>query len=372
MKTFINNIQTLLIKEFLALLRDAKSRIVLIVPPVVQLLVFGYAVTYDLNRVPYAVYDEDNSAASRELTAHFSGTPNFHQVAVIRHQEQIADLVNSKEVLVVIHIGPQFTRNLYLSKAAPVQVIIDGRNSNTALIALNYVQSIVSRFNDDWRREHQLAGPPAQIQARAWFNQNLESRWFMVPGIAGLLTLVVTMMVTALSVAREREQGTFDQLLMTPFTPVEILIGKTLPGFIIGFFEATFVFTVAVLWFKIPLRGHLLTLYTGLLLFLLSSVGVGLMISSLAVTMQQGLLGAFLFLVPAVTLSGFTTPIENMPMWIQHLTLLNPMRYFMVVIRSTFLEGAAMSSLVGQFWPMALIGIVCMSLAGWLFRHRLY
>lgn len=372
MKTFLNNIRVLVIKEFLAVLRDAKSRIVLIVPPVIQLLVFGYAVTFDLNHVPFAVYDEDGSTVSRELISHFRNSPNFREAAVITRQEQIADLIDRKKVLVVIHINSDFTRELYVSKSVPVQVIVDGRNSNTALIALNYVQSIVGQFNTQWRGRHGLAGPPAQLQARSWFNPNLESRWFIVPGIAGLLTLVVTMMVTALSVAREREQGTFDQLLVTPFTPVQLLIGKILPGFIIGFFEATFIITVAVLWFKIPLRGHLVTLYTGLSLFLLSSVGVGLMISSIAVTMQQGLLGAFLFLVPSITLSGFTTPIENMPVWIQHLTLINPMRYFIVVVRSTFLEGASFSSLIHQFWPMGIIGLVCMSLAGWLFRHRMY
>ena len=372
MKIFLNNVRALVIKEFLALLRDAKSRIVLIVPPIVQLLVFGYAVTFDLNHVPYAVYDEDNSTASRELLSHFEGSPNFEKAAVITRHEQIAELINRKDVLVVIHIHPQFTHDLYGPGTGRVQVIVDGRNSNTALIALNYVQSIVSRFNMDWAQSHGLAGPPAQLQTRAWYNPNLESRWFIVPGIAGLLTLVVTMMVTALSVAREREQGTFDQLLVTPFTPVEILAGKTLPGFIIGIFEASFIITVAVFWFKIPLRGHLVTLYTGLSLFLLSSVGVGLMISSISVTMQQGLLGAFLFLVPAITLSGFTTPIENMPGWIQYLTLLNPMRYFMVVIRGTFMEGATFESLIHQFWPMAIIGVVCMSLAAWLFRHRMY
>jgi ABC-2 type transport system permease protein len=372
MRKFFNNIGALVIKEFLAVLRDAKSRIVLIVPPVIQLLVFGYAVTFDLNHLPFAVYDEDSSNASRELIWAFQGSPNFRQAVVISRQDQIAPLIDRKDVLLVIHIGPQFGRQIYTGRPAPVQVIIDGRNSNTALIALNYVQSIVSRFNDQWGQTHHLAGPPAQIQPRAWFNPNLESRWFIIPGIAGLLTLVVTMMVTALSVAREREQGTFDQLLVSPFTPLEILLGKVLPGFIIGFFEATFIITVAVFWFKIPLRGHLVTLYTGLSLFLLSSVGVGLMISSLAATMQQGLLGAFLFLVPSITLSGFTTPIENMPLWIQNLTLLNPMRYFMVIVRSTFLEGAAFGSLLGQFWPMAVIGIVCMTLAAWLFRHRLY
>jgi ABC-2 type transport system permease protein len=206
---------------------------------------------------------------------------------------------------------------------------------------------------------------------RAWFNPNLQSRWFIVPGIVGLLSLVVVIVVTALSVAREREQGTFDQLLVTPLRPVEILLGKGLPGFIIGLVEATVIILVVVFWFEIPLRGSLGALYTGIMLFLLSAIGVGLMISSFAVTQQQGLLGGFLFLVPAVILSGFATPIANMPHMVQAITLFNPLRYFMVVLRGVFLEGTPLHLLINQFWPMAVIGLATLSLAGWLFRHRM-
>lgn len=368
----IRNIKALIIKEFLAILRDPKSRIILIGPPIIQTLVFGYAATYDLNDVRFAIYNEDPSAASRELIAAFRGSPHFHEVASITHNEQIKSLIDPKKILLVIHIDPQFSRDLIQSKSAQVQIIIDGRNSNTATIALNYVQSIITAFNKQWAKTHAIGGPPAIIQARAWFNPNFESRWFFVPGIIGLLTLVVTMMVTALSVAREREQGTFDQLLVTPLTPVQILLGKAIPGFIIGFAEATIIITITVFWFKIPLRGHIVTLYVGLSFFLLSSIGVGLMISSLAVTMQQGLLGAFLFIMPSIILSGFTTPIANMPACIQTLTRANPMRYFLVIIRGTFLEGATFDSLIHQFWPMLIIGVTCLSLAGWLFRHRMY
>jgi ABC-2 type transport system permease protein len=208
--------------------------------------------------------------------------------------------------------------------------------------------------------------------ARSWFNPNLLSRWFVVPGIVGLLTLVVTMLVTALSVAREREQGTFDQLLVTPYRPWEILIGKAVPGFVIGTLEATFIMGVAVFWFRVPLVGSLTALYTGLFLFLLSAIGVGLMISSLSVTQQQGLLGAFMFLVPAIILSGFATPILNMPPAVQKLTLINPMRYFMVIVRGVFLEGTPFHLLIHEFWPLAVIGVVTLSIASWLFRRRMY
>jgi drug efflux transport system permease protein len=361
-----------MIKEFLALLKDKRSRMVVFIPPILQLLVFGYAATFDLNRISFAVYNEDAGQASRNLVARFAGAPNFRQVATLTHAEEITPQVNGKRVLLVLHIGPQFSRELLGGRSAPVQVIVDGRNSNTAAILLNYVNTILTAFNLDWQQATGGGNTAAHPETRAWFNPNLVSRWFIVPGIVGLLTLVVTTLVTALSVAREREQGTFDQLLVTPFRPVEILVGKALPGFFIGLFEATLITLIAVFWFQVPLRGSLLTLYVGLICFLLSTVGMGLMISSLAVTQQQGLLGAFLFLVPSIILSGFATPIANMPHWVQQITCLNPLRYFLIILRGVFLEGTPFHLLVAQFWPMAVIGLVNLTLAGFLFRHRLY
>jgi len=368
----LNRIFALMIKEFLALLKDKRSRTVIIVPPLLQLIVFGYAATYDLNRVPYAIYNEDPGAASRELAARMEGSPTFHLVADLQNDSQIAPMINTRKALMILHMGPHFTRDLLLDQSSKLQVIVDGRNSNTAMLALGYVRNIVSRFSEQWASEHGGVRPPARLNIRTWFNPNLESRWFIVPGIVGLLTLVVTLLVTALSVAREREAGTFDQLLVTPLHPVEILLGKVMPGFIIGSIEASFIILVAVFWFHVPLLGSLTALYTGLFLFLLSAIGVGLMISSIAVTQQQGLLGAFLFLVPSIILSGFATPIANMPPFMQDLTLLNPMRYFLVIIRSVFLEGGTVSLLWPQYWPMAVIGMVNLSIAAWLFRHRLY
>lgn len=365
-------IRALVFKEFLALLKDKRSRVVVFVPPILQLLVFGYAASFDLNCIPLAVYDEDHSPASRDLAARFAGSPNFQQIAVLAHAEEVAPLVDSRKVLLVLHIGPQFSRELLAGRPGPVQVIIDGRNSNTAAILLGYVNTIIAAFNAAWPLPAGAAAAPAYLETRAWFNPNLLSRWFLVPGIVGLLTLVVTTLVTALSVAREREQGTFDQLLVTPFRPVEILLGKALPGFIIGFFEATLIILISVFWFQVPFRGSLLALYVGLFFFLLSTVGLGLMISSLSVTQQQGLLGAFLFIVPSILLSGFATPIANMPHWVQQLTVLNPMRYFLIILRGVFLEGTPVHLLLGQFWPMAIIGLANLTLAGFLFRKRLY
>src|SRR5574337_1248231 len=316
----LQRILALIRKEFLALLKDPKSRMVLIVPPLLQLLIFGYAATFDLGTVTYAVYDQDRGQASRDLLAAFAGAAGFRQVVEIRADGEIEPLVDARRVLVAIHLGPRFSADLLARRPAPVQVIIDGRNSNTAMVALNYVRSIVNRFNDDWAAAHGLPAAPARLETRAWFNPNLESRWFFIPGIIGMLTLVVTMLVTALTVAREREQGTFDQLLVTPLRPGEILVGKTVPGLVIGIVQAS----------------------------------------------------AILLMVPAVILSGFATPIANMPRAVQLVTYVDPLRYFLIVLRKVFLEGAGFAGLLDQFWPMALIGVVTLLAAGWLFRHRMY
>jgi ABC-2 type transport system permease protein len=366
-------IYALLIKEFLAIIKDKKSRIVLIGPPIIQLFVFGYAATFDLNQIPIAVYNEDQSIASRDFINRFTASPVFTKTLTITHHNQIAPALDEKKVLAVLHLGQHFSRHLYTGRqSAKVQILIDGRNSNTALIALNYMQNILAKFNLDWAEQHHLSLPPAQLQIRSWFNPNLASRWFIVPGIVGLLTLVVTIIVTALSIAREREQGTFDQLLVTPLTPFQILLGKAIPGLIIGVVEASFIIFMAVFWFNIPMVGSLFALYVGIILFVFAIIGIGLMISALSVTQQQGLLGGFLFIVPAIILSGFATPIANMPIWLQDSTLINPLRYFLVIVRSVFLEGLSTTHLLDQYWPLAIIGIITMSCAGWLFRRRMY
>jgi len=365
-------ILALALKEFITLLKEGRSRAVLIVPPLVQLLVFGYAASYDLKQVPYALYNEDPGPTGRRLAAMLRGSPSFREAARVASLGEVAPLVDGREVLMVVHIDPRFTRDLLAGRSGRVQLIVDGRNSNTALIAVGYARDVVQDFGGAWAAEHGLRAPPAALETRAWFNPNLESRWFFLPGIIGILTLLVTMVITAMSVAREREQGTFDQLLVTPMRPVEILVGKALPGFVIGIAEASAITLIAVLWFRIPLLGSLAALYAGLALYLLSAVGVGLMISSIAVTQQQGLLGAFLFMVPAVILSGFATPIANMPQAIQLITYADPVRYFIVIVRKLFLEGAPLASLAPQLWPMALIGLASMALASWLFRNRMY
>ncbi|MGD8378366.1 MAG: ABC transporter permease [Gammaproteobacteria bacterium] len=362
----------LMFKELLTLLKDPKSRFVVIGPPIIQVLIFGYAATFDLNHIPYAILNQDHGAASRALVARFDGSPSFERVATLTRPAQLASLVERRDALLVVHLPQDFSSRLERGESAPVQIIIDGRNSNTAMIARNYASQIVDGFSRQWASDHGLPAAPAVLEVRAWFNPNLESRWFFLPGIVGLITFIVTMAVTSMSVAREREVGTFDQLLVTPLRPWEVIAGKALPGLLIGLFEATLILLIAVLWFHIPLRGSLLTLYSGIFLFLLSAIGAGLFLSALAVTLQQALLGTFLFIMPAVILSGFATPIANMPAAVQYLTFLDPLRYFMVVIRGVFLEATPFHLLIGQFVPMLLLGLGTMAIAGWLFRHRMY
>lgn len=366
-----SQISALAFKEILALFRDKRSRFILIAPPILQILIFGFAATYDLNNVPIAIYNLDQGAASREFISQFEGSPNFQVTTSIQKNAEIAPLINNKEALLVISIGPHFSRNLLQGKSASVQVVLDGRNSNTAMIAMNYLGTMSSEFSRNWSKTHGLAGPNIELRVRNWYNENLQSRWFILPGILGSLVLVVILLVTALSVARERESGTFDQLLVTPMRPVEILIGKSIPGIIIGMVESTVILLIVVYLFNIPLRGDIGALYLGLVLFLLSTTGIGLMISTISATQQQAVLGAFLFIVPAVVLSGFTTPIANMPEVVQWFTYLNPLRYFLIILRGVFLEGNSYALLIHQYWPMAIIGVVCLTLASWLFRNRM-
>lgn len=365
-------ILALIVKELLAVLKDNRSRFVLIGPPLLQLVVFGYAATFDLNNVPFAVLNQDRSVASRDLVARFSGSPAFEEIATLDSDHPIAELIDSGQAALVLVVDRRFTRDLTLHRAARVQLIVDGRNSNTALLILGYANTIITDFSQTWMRDHGGQKPPAVLDLRARYNPPLNSQWFIVPGIVAVLTQVVTLLVVALTVAREREAGTFDQLLVTPLRPIDILLGKSFPGLLIGMVEATVIILAAVWWFGVPLRGGLLPLYLGLLLFVTAVTGIGLMISSLAVTQQQALLGAFLFMVPSIVLSGFATPIANMPDVVQKLTLINPMRYFLNVVRRVFLEGATVHSLWPEYWPMALIGALSLLTAGWLFRKRSY
>ncbi len=358
-------------KELLAVLKDRRARMSLLVPPIVQGLVFGYAATYDLNHVPYAVLDQNRSVASRQLLAGLDGSGVFQRVADLRSPAELMDVIDRQRALLVVQIDQDFERRLAAGQSAVVQVIADGRNSNTAATATSYVNSVVAAFNARWRRDHSLPGPTVRVTNRAWFNPNLETRWYMLPGMIGTLTLIQTMMLTAMSVAREREQGTFDQLLVTPFRPFEIMAGKALPSMLVGLVQATGVFLVAQLWFRIPFAGSLFTLYTGLLFFLLAAVGIGLLLSAVAATMQQAMLYSLLLILPFSLLSGLTTPLSNMPSLLQYFTALNPLRYAIDIARRVYLEGVGLNVLIGDLWPLALIAAITLTAASWMFTHRM-
>jgi len=358
-------------KELLAVLKDPRGRFALFFPPIFQCLIYGYVATYDLNDVPYAALDQDRSAASRELLARLDGSKVFRRVANLYRAADVKTSIDERRALLVVQIGQDFERRLLAGQPADVQVIADGRNSNTAGTALGYVGTVVEAFNAAWNADHGQPGPPVHVTTRAWYNPNLETRWHMIPSLIGTLTLLQTLMLTAMSVAREREQGTFDQLLVTPFRPAEIMAGKALPSVLVGLVQATNILLVAQLWFHIPFAGSFVILYAGLGLFLLAAVGIGLLVSSISATMQQAMLFSFLVMMPFALLSGLATPVSNMPQVLQTITLVNPLRYAIEIAERVYLEGAGWHTLLPDLWPLAVIALVTLSGASWMFRHRL-
>ncbi len=358
-------------KELLAVLKDPRSRYTIFVPPMLQCLIYGYVATYDLNDVPYAVLDQDRSAASRELLAELDGSRVFRRVAELNHLVELKACIDERRALLAIQIDQNFERRLRAGFPADVQVIADGRNSNTAGTATGYVGAVIEAFNATWRARLGLPEPPIRTTTQAWFNPNLETRWNMIPSLIGTLTLIQVLLLTAMSVAREREQGTFDQLLVSPFRPVEIMAGKALPSLLIGTAQATTILLVAQLWFHIPFAGSFMALYAGLCLFLLAAVGIGLFLSSLVATMQQAMLYSFLTMIPFALLSGLTTPLSSMPEIVQTLTRINPLRYAIDFTQRVYLEGVGLDQLVPDLWPLALMAAVTLWAASWMFRHRL-
>lgn len=358
-------------KELLVTLKDPANRIVLVLPAIVQSLIFGYAATFDLRHAPYAVLDQSHGAAAAELIAHVDAAGVFERIATLRNESDIAPIIDSGRALLVIHIGPRFEERLRAGEAVPIQVIIDARNSNTAGSAGAHLGGIIARFNDDWRARHGAGAPRLTVVSRAWFNPNLETRWHMLPSLIAGLSMVQTLLLTALSVAREREQGTFDQMLVTPYRPYEIMIGKALPSIGIGLTQATLILAVSTLWFGIPLAGSLMALYAGLLLFTVACVGIGLSISALSANMQQAMLYSFALVMPFMLLSGLATPIENMPEPMQWLTAINPLRYAIHFVQRVYLEGVGLAAVSGDLAALVVIAACTLPLAAWLFRNRL-
>lgn len=364
-------IAALVRKELLAMLKDPRARAVLFVPPALQCLVFGYVMNYDLNRVSYAVFDRDRSAASYELLAALDGSGVFQRVANLEREADVKTEIDDRRALVVVEIDQDFERRLLAGGPANVQVIADGRNSNTAGTALNYVGTVVDSFNADWWTAHGGGGPPIKVSSRVWYNSNLETRRSILPSLVGTLTIAEVLLMTAMSIAREKEEGTFDQLLVTPFRPAEIMTGKALPSLLVGLSQSSVILLVAQLWFRIPFAGSFLTLYSGLILFLLAASGIGLLLSSLVGTMQQALLISFLVAMPFTLLSGLFTPLSSMPLVLQYFSLINPLSYMIDISRRVYLEGVGVDRLTFDLWPLALTAMLTLSLGAWVFRRQL-
>ncbi len=364
-------LKQMLIKEFIQVFRDKRTRFILIGPPIIQMMVFGYAANYEIRHVPTAVLDLDHSQESRELVSRFTSSPYFEVQRQVTDSRQLGDLIEQGKVTAGLEIDAGFAQKLRKGQTAPLQVIVDATNSNTALIASGYISQIALGFAQEVQRDriYRIAPqlievmPSVELAPRPWYNPDLKSRWFFVPGIIGSLTLVLVITLTAFAVVREREIGTLEQIMVTPIRPVEFILGKTLPFFLIGIFDVTLISVVGSLWFQVPFRGHVWVLAIGAILFILCMLGVGLLISTVSSTQQQAMVTAFFFIMPAITFSGFGFPISTMPQWMQLMSYAIPLRYFLIVVRGTYLKGVGMEILWPQMAAMAGLGVLLLTTA---------
>ncbi|MGA2084295.1 MAG: ABC transporter permease [Terracidiphilus sp.] len=364
-------LKQMLIKEFIQVFRDKRTRFLLIGPPIIQMMIFGYAATYEIRHVPTVVLDLDHSQESRELISLFTSSPYFDVQRQLTSSRQIGDLIERGKTTVGLEIDAGFAQKLRKGETAPLQVIVDATNSNTALIASGYISQIALGFARNYQQDRiyriapQLveAIPSVELEPRPWYNPGLRSRWFFVPGVIGSLTLVLVITVTAFGVVREREIGTLEQIMVTPIRPAEFILGKTLPAFLIGMFDVALIAAVGTFWFQIPFRGHISVLLTGSILFILCMLGVGLLISTVSSTQQQAMVTAFFFIMPAVAFSGFGFPISTMPQWMQYFTYAVPLRYFLVVLRGAYLKGVGFEVLWPQMAAMAGLGFSLLTIA---------
>ncbi len=369
----------ILIKEFIELKRDKWARFRLIVPTLVQMLLFGYAATYEVYHVSTVVLDLDHTQESRELLSRFTSSTRFDIVELAQTQQQVTRAINTSAAAVglVIHAG--FAELLEKGQSAPLQVVVDGTNSNTALIALGYVNTIAAGFAQDYATDlaertlgvQGMRQVNVTLEQRPWFNEDLNGQWFFVPGLIGTLTLVIIVNLTAFAIVREREVGTLEQIMVSPIRPAEFILGKTVPFFLIGLGEVALIVAVAILWFQVPFVGNPLVLFLGSALFLMSTLALGLLISTLCTTQQQAFSMNFFILNPFFILSGFSFPISSMPKVLQWMTYANPLRYYLVVIRGTFLKGIGMSVLWPELAAMAAIAFILLTTSILRFRKSL-
>lgn len=375
----LGRIRGMLIKEFIQVFRDKRSRFLLFGPPVIQMLVFGYAATLEIRHIPTAVLDFDNSQVSRDLLSRFTASPYFDVRARLSDHRQIGDLIDRGAVTVALQINAGFAQDLRKGQTAHLQLIVDSSNSNTALIAVGYVNQIAGRLSQDYQRERLFATSPLiqsqlpsiVLDRRPWFNTDLDSQWFFVPGVIGNLILVMVVSLTAFAVVREREIGTLEQIMVTPIGRLEFILGKTVPFFLIGLLDTTLISLVGTLWFGVPFRGNIGVLAAGAILFILCMLGIGLFISTISMTQQQAMVSGFFFNMPAITFSGFGTPISSMPEFMQWLTYLDPLRYFLDVLRGVYLKGVGLEVLWPQMAAMGVFSLVMLTISVARFRKSL-
>lgn len=361
----------LVIKEILTLFKDPKGRIVLIAPPLLQLLIFSFAATMEIKNISIGILNQDSGKHGYEVIQRFIGSPTFSKVFFIQKQSDIKPIIDNQEAMVVMTIPQDFSRKIESNSQANIQLILDGRRSNATQIVNGYITSIIENYNQEIQKTHGAIMTPPVMVTRSWFNENLLYLWFTVPSLVCILSMLISLVVTALSVARERELGTFDQLLVSPLTPYEILIGKTIPAIIIGLAEGLLMWVAAVWLFDVPFYGSPLLMVYILFIFIMSTVGVGLFISSMCKTQQQAILGVFIYMVPVVTLSGYASPVENMPEWLQDLTWFNPLKFTLIAVIGIFLKGMSALEVFITTWPLLLVGAVTLFIAGWFFKQRM-
>ena len=375
MRMMLLRIKVLLVKEIIQALRDPRLRYLVFLPPLLQLVAFGYAANLDLKNIPVALYDEDNTPVSRELAFAFASSGYFKFVKNIQRPDQMTSLIDRGTVKAVLHVGPDLAARVGSGRTALVQVIVAGTDSNTASLVQSYSQQIIERFNRARFKKRLEDNPPLrtifpagsqgiiQPEIRVWYNTELLSRNFYVPGIIALVIMVSVLNLTAMAVVREKEMGTMEQIMVTPIRPVEFILGKTIPFALIGILQVALVSSVGVFWFEVPMRGSVALLFVGLLIYLLSFLSLGLFISTISRNQQQALVTTFFFIFPIILLSGFIFPIANMPAVIQWVTYINPLRYFLVVIRDIFLKGSGLDILWPQLAALLFIGLCVMVLA---------
>ena len=358
-------------KEFIQVLRDKRLRFFVVVPPLVQLLVFGYVVTMDVNVVPAVLVDHDRTAASRELARRFGSSGIFVFTARAVTEQGVREVLDRGEAACAIQINRGFERDLSKGKRASVQIVLDGTDSNTASVVMGYVNQIIERYSLD-RPGARIAARhiPVELRLRAWYNPDLRSKNYNVPGVMSTVITLVCLMLTSLSVVREREMGTMEQLMVSPLRPAELMLGKTIPFAVISIVDMVLVTLIGVFWFEVPIKGSLLVLFLGTSLYLLSVLGIGLFISTFAQTQQQALMTTILFYMPNILLSGFVFPIKNMPELFQVLTYGIPLRYFLVIIRGVFLKGIGIEILWPQMVALLIIGVVVITVSSFRFKKR--